>query len=176
MVVTLLLLAACSAPPVGLVKGRMLDLDQPVLVMLVEDAEQEGGAHVERSGFAVAAAVRQALSSHGAKVFTGTSRTVSAALVEAKELRCGTIAQATITVWDDFDRDWIANPDRLGVTLRLISAEDGLAIGYGEKLVELANLQAARQSPLQLAPDLAQDLVDDLLEGRIESSDVPDGG
>jgi hypothetical protein len=166
---------ACSAPPIGLVSGRALDLDQPVLIMVVEDSELEGGAHVERSGFAVAVAVRQALSSHGAKVYTGTSRTLDAALGEAEELACSTIAQATITVWEDFDRDWIANPDRLGVTLRLVSVKDGLTIGYGDKLVELANLQAARQSPLQLAPDLAQDLVDELLEGRIEPSDVPDG-
>ncbi|RKY16181.1 MAG: hypothetical protein DRQ55_18515 [Planctomycetota bacterium] len=166
-------LAACAGPAPGVVTGRTVDLAEPMLVMAVTDFELPGGASVERSGFAVGVAVRQAFASYGAEVVPGRSRSLGAALKEAQELSCASVIEVTIDDWNDSDRDWIANPDRLAISVRVVSVADGLTDGYGDEMVELANLQAARKSPFQLASGLAQSLVDALLDGALDPADVP---
>lgn len=174
LVLTLVLGSACSAPLPGLVQGRDLDRARPVLVLVVPDAELEGGTSVDGSGSLVAATIRQAFAAQGLEAITGTSRNLSAGLMEARELGCGTVVRGRITDWYDTHRDWIASPDRFGLELLLVSVDSEDPVGYGEEKVELSTLEAARRSPFHLAPKLAQKLVEAILTGSLSASDLPE--
>ena len=173
LILLLGVLSACAGPSQGVVTGRALDRDHPLLVMRADDGLLEDGSEVERSGAVLTGLLRQRLAVLGFEAVAGQGRTLDAALDEARELRCGSVVTLDITDWADSKHDWVAHPDRLGLAITFWSVEDGLPVAYGTELAELTNMNVVRQSPFDLAPPLLERLLDAILAGSIDASDVP---
>lgn len=173
LLLTVLPLWSCLSSDAGVVEGLSLDSARPVLVMAVPDFEYEDGREAENTGSVASAAVRQAFKEMGFDALNSRYSVRSLALAEARELGCGMVAEGRVIDFNESHRDWRANPDRMGISLRVLSADDGTTLGWGQLIQEDETLDAARDSALKLAVPLASDVLLAILEGQLAASDVP---
>lgn len=171
----MLLAAACAAPQ-GLLPGRQLDLTRPLLVMALVapgvDVPDRGGP---LAATVAAASLRQALEARGLSALGHGPAPPDLALASARERGCGALLVATVTRWSDGTFDLATSPDRLGLSLRVISTADGLDVARAADELEVTSLRGARQSPFDLLPDLARELLARILEGGRAAPGPPAG-